>query len=185
MDACAFAGCRNERRSSSQPLCGPHYHQQLKGNPLKPLRRAPQPLQPEVLRDGRWLRICDVDGCEVEAPASSRHCNKHRFRIYRHGDPHKVITPDQVHRPSGPEHYLWTEDPGYDAMHRRVWRARGSASQFACPCGEPAKHWAFVGERDPQDRQPVGRSVDDYQAMCVRCHKVMDNKAMGINRVSS
>lgn len=57
----------------------------------------------------------------------------------------------------------------YSAQHKRVVRARGSASfrQCSTDCGGPARDWALIHDQDPED--PAS-----YMPMCRGCHMRYD-----------
>jgi hypothetical protein len=56
------------------------------------------------------------------------------------------------------------QDAGYKSRHKRVYRARGSAKSHACDeCGNPARDWARIHERD-------GLDPYDYRPLCRSCH---------------
>ena len=56
-------------------------------------------------------------------------------------------------------------DAGYGALHLRVHKARGKASEYPCvDCGQPAYDWSRIHGRD-------GKSIWDYQPRCRKCHR--------------
>jgi hypothetical protein len=62
-------------------------------------------------------------------------------------------------------------DPSYAGWHRRVSKARGPASGYACAdCGGPAQDWSTVNSRsdDVQAR---------FQPRCRKCHRSYDGAA--------
>ena len=63
----------------------------------------------------------------------------------------------------------------YWSVHHRM----GRADTHLCPCGKPAKDWAYqhTGEvkYSPEGRA-YSESPDDYQAMCVSCHQTLDRE---------
>lgn len=69
------------------------------------------------------------------------------------------------------------------SAHKRVYRERGSASNYDCVCcGEPAQEWAYdhldENEQRDADGKYAGRpfSMDPmrYEPMCARCHRIID-----------
>lgn len=76
--------------------------------------------------------------------------------------------------PTGRANPMWTESPGYHAVHQRIYRERGPASAQTCACGAPARHWAYAGPRQTGDVAPFSPDLGAYQAMCVPCHKAFD-----------
>jgi NAD-dependent SIR2 family protein deacetylase len=59
-------------------------------------------------------------------------------------------------------------NPSYEVWHKRVTKARGPASRYACvDCGEPAQDWSTVN--------PLSRDVRDrFQPRCRTCHRRYD-----------
>ena len=76
--------------------------------------------------------------------------------------------------------------PSYSALHTRLYRARGKATDHACSsCGEPATGWACVRNktiRGKSNRWSVMYSLDlsDYEPLCRTCHSVLDH-VTGVN----
>lgn len=68
----------------------------------------------------------------------------------------------------------------YIGAHMRVWRAKGKASKQACPCGQPAKEWAYTHDNPCPNEMvsPLGQKysadIERYIAMCFRCHRLYD-----------
>lgn len=117
---------------------------------------------------------CSICGKPVHAHGF---CSKHLSRYLKTGDPLKVS--DLRGRP------LSGEQPGYDAVHRRLRRSRGPAKNFACvDCGKPATGWSYDNSDPAELRQMVrGRilaySLDParYQPRCTGCHRKFDRAA--------
>lgn len=175
---CSFVGCPKPSRGGSITLCSGHYTQQVRGKDLRPLRVAARPSPPPVFveRDGQLVKVCVVTGCPK--PPRTSLCRMHQARFERHGDT-DACTP-QVARalPRGADHWAWSDDPGYYAMHQRLTRWLGRAAERACACGQPAAHWAYIGPRQPGERLPHSSDPSAYQAMCVSCHKQADVDAI-------
>jgi hypothetical protein len=103
----------------------------------------------------------------------------HEARIRRHGDPDVVIPQADRNYPTGPAHHGWVEDPDYVQWHQRLRMWKGSASAHTCiRCGETAAHWAFTGQRNGGEVLPYSTNMDDYEPMCVSCHKQFDLDAL-------
>jgi len=72
-------------------------------------------------------------------------------------------------------------EPGYDAVHKRLARERGSASAFQCvDCGTQAQEWSYRGgSLDELICAKTGCAysvrVEDYDARCKRCHRLRDD----------
>lgn len=162
---CPFAGCRNCPRSSSEPLCEGHYYQRRRGGPLRPLRAY-----------GRLPRDCAVVDCPNVQ--KDEHCSKHAARLRRHGSTDVVIPHAARALPRGAEHPQWLSEPTYTAVHQRLARLRGPASEHTCPCGQPAAQWAYMGDRQPDERAPFSEDLWEYAPRCTSCHKRFDLSAI-------
>jgi hypothetical protein len=71
----------------------------------------------------------------------------------------------------GPANPAWKPDAGYQALHIRVYRARGRPVPCSV-CGTSSRRrtfdWAnLTGRYD---------DVSDYAAMCRSCHRLFDNR---------
>lgn len=67
---------------------------------------------------------------------------------------------------------------GYNSMHQRTRRIRGTSSSHPCAeCGEPAREWAY-DYTDPNEMVENGLryslDVNRYQPMCAHCHRLND-----------
>lgn len=69
-------------------------------------------------------------------------------------------------------------DLGYYAIHTTLAKVRGPARAFDCACGTPATQWAYTGPREAGERCPWSEDVNDYVAMCGRCHSRYDRAAV-------
>lgn len=161
VSVCSVDGC--ERRVHGNGLC------QLHGRRL----RATGDVGPVGLID-QSRGTCSVDGCTRPHDAHG-FCHKHAYRWRNTGDPHGFKP-----RPSGEDVYLWRgENVGYAGAHRRVKKARGSASEYACVnCSGPARDWAYdrtdPDEKISEDGMVYSTRIDHYQPMCVACHRAFD-----------
>lgn len=162
MKVCEFSACGRTARSGRAEWCDAHYSQVRRGRPLTPIQVLP-PVEP----------FCTIEGCDRAAVGRRRHCRMHRARIERHGDPHKVIQPSDRNILRGPDSPKWLANPTYNAVHIRLRKLFGEASGRQCACGAAAQQWAYTGPRNPGDVMPFG-PLDQYEAMCVPCHKAYD-----------
>jgi hypothetical protein len=70
--------------------------------------------------------------------------------------------------------------PGYDTMHHRIKAARGSArNQICIVCGEAAQEWACIRNAIVLERRyganvAYSGNIEDYDPMCIRCHREFD-----------
>jgi len=116
----------------------------------------------------RYAKTCGRDECKSEA--LKRGGRKNRGK--KHSEDTRANM-SRAHR---------QDNSKYIAAHMRVRRLRGSASEYICPCGRPAVHWAFQWRITLQDRWMIdpgstsrgGLSLyslteSDYEAMCGRC----------------
>lgn len=104
-------------------------------------------------------------------------CSMHLERERRNGSPY-VVT--KVHREFG------HNKPDYRLAHRRIEQARGKAADQDCvDCGSPAQGWAynhsgisevegFGSGRGKNTWMTYSYDVDQYEPMCVPCHKKFD-----------
>lgn len=98
----------------------------------------------------------------------------HLARIERHGDPDVIIQPKDRNVPRGTDHHKWSETPTYAALHQRLYKQRGKAASYQCGCGVQARQWSYTGQREKGVRLPLSVNLDDYEPMCVSCHKRKD-----------
>lgn len=161
---CSFDGCDKPSKSSRQPLCGGHYQQIKRGQSLRPLEYGIKTGDP-----------CLIDGCEKPGKVRGI-CGMHHERIQRHGDTDYIPHSERKWR-YGEEHQSWIDNPTYNAVHRRLRKSRGQATEHLCPCGSAAKGWAYTGERTGP--RPYSTNLDDYTAMCWPCHVEYDRKQLG------
>lgn len=68
----------------------------------------------------------------------------------------------------------------YGAVHARLAREYGQASEYDCPCGLPAEQWAYVGPRAPGERKPYSPNLTMYRAMCGACHRHYDQRVLAL-----
>lgn len=118
------------------------------------------------------MTTCSVEGCEAK-PHARGLCNKHVIRWRKYGDPLYL----------GPQgRPLKGDVPTLGAIHRRLYRTRGKATEFACvDCGGPARDWSY-NNADPaqlteeRDGTPIAYSLDldNYDPRCRSCHRKFD-----------
>lgn len=143
-------------RTKRSGLCEAHYYRQRRTGDVQ----ADRPL---VLGD----QGCAIEGCDGKHAALGW-CSKHYQRWRDTGDP-SVRRP----MPSGPHHPQWAGDEiGYSGAHQRVSRIRGPASAHTCPCGSPARQWAYLTSSSAL--MPYSPDPADYSALCIPCHKRFD-----------
>lgn len=123
------------------------------------------------------MKPCEIEGCLKPRKKRRRYCSMHVARIARHGDPNKVTPPSERRFARGPNHPQWQEEVTYTSIHQRLYHERGRAKDHTCPCGKTAQQWAYIGTREPGQREPYG-DMAQYRAMCVSCHKRMDMAAI-------
>ena len=150
---CSIAGC--DRKHYARSWCKGHYSRWSKKGVLDKA-----PIKP------KYGATCRVGGCD-ESTLARGWCRTHYKRWEAHGDPTVLLQA----KGSG-------DDVGYDAAHRRVRVAHGSAVSHSCvDCGQQAAHWAY-DHLDPDERReqelPYSVKIEHYQPMCVRCHKRFD-----------
>lgn len=77
------------------------------------------------------------------------------------------------------KHPTWVGDEaGYEAVHARLFRERGSATDYTCTCGMPSDEWAYdhldPNERRRSDTHPYSTDLTHYRALCRSCHRTED-----------
>jgi hypothetical protein len=125
-------------------------------------------------------RRCAGSGCEKSARSNGL-CSTHRARLRRNGDTEVVRKPKPMRGEANP---MWVGDqPGYHAMHQRLARLRGKASEQTCPCGAPAQEWSYRGGCPTEmtsDCGPYSADPEMYDAMCIRCHRFRDGNPIAV-----
>jgi len=121
----------------------------------------------------RWLTRCDcgqensVVGGQLKG-GKTRSCGCIRKETVR-----------KTKRPTGTDHYNWSESPSYFAIHRRLIKFRGRASSQSCiNCGKLAHHWSCNWSR-PLVFNELGWyysvNLADYDPRCGKCHSAYDS----------
>jgi hypothetical protein len=110
----------------------------------------------------RLVAICSLDDCDSQVSALG-YCVKHYRRFKKHGDPEAGVA------------------VGYDGMHARLRRGRGSAGTHMCEfCGFQAVDWAYdhddLGEITDERGRVFSRNQDHYIPLCRYCHRVYDTR---------
>jgi hypothetical protein len=160
---CLVDGC--ERPQHTRELCQMHYSRLMKTGSTG--TAAPR-------------RVLGQEGCKVNGcngPHKSKgYCLRHYANFSRNGDP--------ISRGRGRPGELsphWKTVPTYSAMHRRVRTQRGSAGNYVCPCGAPARQWSYDHTDPDQVWEMMGGyllpySLDParYDPLCTFCHRRRD-----------
>lgn len=163
---CTEDDCGRPTRSSGSPYCEMHYYR---------LRRTGS-----TVRTRNWNRlggVCSVDDCGSPEIRPGL-CMKHAARMDRHGTT-DFIPHHQRRMVRGERHHMWRgAEAGYGGSHIRVRVVKGSPRNHICPCGAPARQWAY-DHKDPDERSAAGvhaysTKPEHYVAMCVPCHKKAD-----------
>lgn len=146
-----------------------------------------------------YINGCRCDECRAAATAYSRRRREIRGRVSCPVDNCGIITPPgepvcsgHARRPEGRIRIPNGSDAaGYDAAHKRILRAKGSARHRWCEhCDSVAHQWAFI--HGSPDARPVGvkgngrphgpfsLNPDHYMPLCAACHKVYDLAQMKV-----
>lgn len=162
---CRVKGCTRRPRSKSSALCEMHYYR---------MRRTGSLGEAESTR--RQPGHCRHRECDRRDSGEHGWCRLHLERIRAHGDPDVVGRAEPT---PGALHPQWQgEDVGYGAVHSRLRKERGRASDHPCVgCGGPADHWSYDHD-DPAEKHasdgPYSTDLDHYSPRCVSCHKRFD-----------
>jgi len=120
------------------------------------------------------MSACSIAECASRSHARG-YCTKHYRRFMTTGDPLKVIVPHGRGRTR-------LIEPTYGAVHKRLERERGRASEHLCAaCGNRAQEWSYDGG-DPNEltevleKRPIKYTTDleRYSPRCRKCHRHLD-----------
>jgi hypothetical protein len=161
---CSVGGCTRPRKG--REWCGAHWLR---------WRKYGDPLGSAGVNGVDWnvKRDCKIDGCDGKAHAHYM-CRKHLQRWKKHGDP--TCAGRKNGRP------LKGDKPTWAAIHKRLHRSFGSASNRSCvDCGEQAREWSYRGGCPNELAGKSGRFVlaytEDlsfYEPRCASCHRKFD-----------
>lgn len=120
---------------------------------------------------------CVIDGCERKHGGHG-YCRVHLYRWRQNGDPLVTRKPGP---PPGESNPSWRgENVGYPAVHARLRRLQGPASDHTCiTCGSAAEEWAYQ-HTAPDERiseatgLPYTTDLAHYAPMCLSCHHQFD-----------
>ena len=124
------------------------------------------------IRKKRPGSTCSVEGCH-RAHYARYLCKPHYTRWHSGND---LGGPEFIAHPV-PDEVLT-----YFTLHKRIRAARGSASEFACRCGQPAVHWAYQhNDPDPMVEEEANLLYSNdiygsYDPMCQSCHIRLDRE---------
>ncbi len=165
---CIIEGCGRDAKTLNRTLCTTHYNRTKTGTPLE------QPVR--LVRPARGT--CVVPDCEVLDCGPHGYCAKHHGRVAHNGSP-DIVKHQRDRDNKWEKHPRWTgSDATYTAVHQRLKKVRGKASERACvDCGSPARQWSYTHD-DPRELHselgPYSADLDRYEARCVSCHKRFD-----------
>lgn len=176
--ACAVHGCKRPPYQSRE-YCAPHRARHYRyGDPLG----KPEPWRRDLAgqRFGRliaveydttkhaWVCLCDCGAwSRVRAwsltSGGSRSCGQRRRHLVARS---------------------------YPQAHEHLRAIRGRAAAHPCArCTRPARHWSYRREhakhRIESEFGPWSPSPEDYEALCVQCHKRADLTALAIEQAAA
>ena len=192
-NVCEVPTCERTVRSRNSPWCEGHYARVRRNGdpePDRPLgwqRSRPKKIKPQkqkiqqgskppkqILRRHE-PRPCAAKDCNNTIPKGT-FCPKCRARNDRHGDPSIVIPVEERQYKRGSDNHSWSDKPSYDAIHLRIRKTYGKASEHKCiDCHKQAKHWSYSGP-NYNTLMPYSDNLDDYRPRCVPCHSIHDKK---------
>lgn len=163
MKPCKYGECT--RPSKARGWCSTHWLRWRKhGDPSVVLRVG--------VDYGTKHPLCLATGCTRPHHARG-YCEKHYRRLVKHGDPETVG--EVTGRPlKGP-------NPSWDAVHKRLEREAGPASQQLCvDCDAPASEWSYNHMAaceliDAKRGSPFSLDLGDYDPRCIPCHRRFDS----------
>jgi len=169
---CIADGCDRAAQCLDRTVCLMHYKRFKRHGDLTTVGRKWSPPNPDKAE-------CAVTECSTAEDGASGYCKMHGTRLRRHGNPIVTIATTDRAFPVGGFHYAWSgSNATYRAMHQRVKKLRGKASDYACvDCGQNAAQWSYDHSDESQiDGHPGPYSIDAnrYRPMCVKCHKGFD-----------
>lgn len=147
------------------------------------------------------IATCKVGDCQNK-PSRKGLCQRH-YNLSRLGLC-KVCDTQPAHNKTGectdckkrggPPPYSLGKGKSYSAAHRAVKKARGFAHEHKCSCGNQAEQWALVNKSksNPTTIEVVwgvemeiqySFNVNDYEAMCRKCHISFDRKGKHAKKV--
>ena len=70
--------------------------------------------------------------------------------------------------PKGSNHWNWSERPSRLAIHKRIHRKMGKASNYPCvDCGGKARDWS-------SETEEYTSNPEEYKPRCRKCHLAKD-----------
>lgn len=176
---CSVDGCLKPVRSRFADWCAMHYHRWYRSGDVGEVRERTR-----KQRDGK----CAVENC-INDDTHGIYCSKHSARFSRHGDPETVISLEDREIRRKDDHPNWRGDEaGYDAVHHRLIRWKGKASNYKCiDCADPAEEWSYsnadANERICEKGRRYSFDPDHYDPRCVPCHRAFDASYLASKRV--
>lgn len=163
---CAVEDCKKPRHQGQQ-MCGSHYMKKYRYG--DPLYKAPPKYEDLTGRRFGVLTVVRRVGIKWECL-----CDCGSVALVRPGD----LNRSSVKSCGNSAKHRRSDNISYSGMHARLRADRGNASDHACvSCGNKAKHWAY-NHTDPDEIQgekgPFSLNINNYDPMCVSCHKNFD-----------
>jgi len=171
---CSVADC--ECRVFCSGLCQAHYAR---------WRRHGDPLVGRYVHKCRQPRPCAIEGC-VRHHMAHGYCELHYLRFVKSGGDLDVVALDGI-KPASLNPKWRGDAAGYEAIHSRLKREHGKASEHACArCDESAVDWAYdhacPNEKTVERRGRIyaySTNPDRYLPLCRSCHTRLDKGLLG------
>jgi hypothetical protein len=161
---CLLLGC--SRPVATRGWCTMHYRRVITTGELGPVGPMPRKAKP----------VCSIEDCDSNA-IKDGYCRGHYTRLIIYGDPYGNAIIKELEEARLASEQWVNNDNEYIAVHRRLYRVRGSARAHTCSCGHQAIHWAYTYRCPNELLSPRGAyslNLEEYVPLCGLCHRALD-----------